>query len=288
MLQIRKLSDTFGAEILGLDLSNELDDATYAALKKAYADYSVLLIRGQKMSDERHVEFSRRFGELEIHVLREYVSPEHPELYRIGNIKDASGKPIAIPDAGAYWHTDLSYTSRPSRGSVMQSHIIPFRDGVAMGDTSFCSTAAVYDALPERLKQAIEGRKAVHRFWDRYIRSRKAAGQDVTITPERRATMPDVEHPMVKVHPETGRKCLFVNEGFAIRVVGMPEDESRALLDELFSYIGRAETVYRHQWQVGDVVMWDNWATQHALNVDYRPDEPRFMQRTTLVGSEVF
>ena len=288
MLQIRKLSDTFGAEILGLDLSNELDDATYAALKKAYADHSVLLIRGQRMSDERHVEFSRRFGELEIHVLREYVSPEHPELYRIGNIKDASGKPIAIPDAGAYWHTDLSYTSRPSRGSVMQSHIIPFRDGVAMGDTSFCSTAAVYDALPERLKQAIEGRKAVHRFWDRYIRSRKAAGQDVTITPERRATMPDVEHPMVKVHPETGRKCLFVNEGFAIRVVGMPEDESRALLDELFSYIGRAETVYRHQWQVGDVVMWDNWATQHALNVDYRPDEPRFMQRTTLVGSEVF
>ena len=288
MLQIRKLSDTFGAEILGLDLSNELDDATYAALKKAYADHSVLLIRGQKMSDERHVEFSRRFGELEIHVLREYVSPEHPELYRIGNIKDASGKPIAIPDAGAYWHTDLSYTSRPSRGSVMQSHIIPFRDGVAMGDTSFCSTAAVYDALPERLKQAIEGRKAVHRFWDRYIRSRKAAGQDVTITPDRRATMPDVEHPMVKVHPETGRKCLFVNEGFAIRVVGMPEDESRALLDELFSYIGRAETVYRHQWQVGDVVMWDNWATQHALNVDYRPDEPRFMQRTTLVGSEVF
>lgn len=288
MLQTRKLSDAFGAEILGLDLSNELDAPTYSALKRAYAEHSVLLVRGQKMSDERHVAFSRHFGELEIHVLREYVSPEHPELYRIGNLKDASGKPIAIPDAGAYWHTDLSYTARPSRGSIMQSHRIPFRDGRALGDTSFCSTAAVYDALPARLKQAIEGRTAVHRFWDRYIRSRKAAGQDVSITPERRATMPDVEHPMVKVHPETGRKCLFVNEGFTIRVVGMPEDESRALLDELFSYIGRAETVYRHQWQVGDVVMWDNWATQHALNVDYRPDEPRFMQRTTIVGSEVF
>ena len=288
MLQIRKLSDAFGAEILGLDLSRELDDATYAALKKAYADYSVLLLRGQKMSDERHVEFSRHFGELEIHVLREYVSPEHPELYRIGNIKDASGKAIAIADAGAYWHTDLSYTSRPSRGSIMQSHIIPFRDGVAMGDTSFCSTAAIYDSLPERLKKAIEGRKAVHRFWDRYIQSRRNAGQEVTISDERRATLPDVEHPMVKVHPETRRKCLFVNEGFTIRVVAMPEAESRALLDELFSYIGRAETVYRHKWQVGDVVMCDNWATQHALNVDYRPDEPRFMQRTTMVGSEVF
>ncbi len=288
MFRIRKLSDTFGAEILGLDLSREFDDATYAALKKAYAEHSVLLFRGQKMSDERHVEFSRHFGELEIHVLREYVSPEYPELYRIGNLKDADGKPIAIPDAGAYWHTDLTYTSRPSRGSIMQSHRIPVRDGKALGDTLFCSTAAIWDALPAALKQKIEPLKAVHRFWDRYIASRKAAGQDVTISPERRAGMPDVEHPMVKVHPETKRRCLFVNEGFTLSVVGLPAAESRALLDELFSYIGHAETVYRHSWQVGDVVMWDNWSTQHALTVDYRPDEPRFMQRTTLMGSAVF
>lgn len=288
MFQIRKLSDTFGAEVLGLDLARELDDATYAALRKAYAEHSVLLFRGQKMSDERHVAFSRHFGELEIHVLREYVSPEHPELYRIGNIKDANGKPIAIPDAGAYWHTDLSYTSRPSRGSIMQSHLIPVREGKALGDTLFCSTAAIWDALPAALKRRIEPLKAVHRFWDRYIAARKAAGQDVTITAERRAQMPDVVHPMVKVHPETKRKCLFVNEGFTLSVVGLPEAESRALLDELFSYIGRAETVYRHSWKVGDVVMWDNWSTQHALNVDYRPDEPRFMQRTTLMGSALF
>ncbi|MGE0876384.1 MAG: TauD/TfdA dioxygenase family protein [Burkholderiales bacterium] len=287
MIMIRRLGPAFGAEVSGVDLSAELDEDTFRAIERAYVEHSVLLFRGQRMSDERHVQFSRRFGELEVHVLREYVHPDHPELYRISNIIE-NGKRLGIPDAGNYWHTDLSYTAMPSRGSIMQSHKVPQRDGKALGDTSFCSTAAAYDALPESLKRRIDGLKAVHRFWDRYLAERKKAGQQVEVSAERRAQTPDVVHPVVKTHPLSGRKCLFVNEGFTISVLGLPEDESRELLQELYSYCGRPDNVYRHSWQVGDVVMWDNWATQHRLNVDYRPDEPRFMQRTTLVGSTAF
>jgi taurine dioxygenase len=287
MLQIRKLSAGCGAEIIGVDLSGVVDDATFRAIEQAYVEHSVLLFRGQKLSDEKHVEFSRRFGELEIHVLREYVNPEHPELYRISNIIE-NGKRLGIPDAGNYWHTDLSYTSRPSRGSIMHSHRIPVRDGKALGDTSFCSTVSAYDSLSESLKRRIGGLQAVHRFWDRYLAERKKAGQHVEVSAERRAQTPDVVHPMVRTHPLSGRKVLFVNEGFTISVVGLPESESRELLDTLFAHVNKGDNVYRHSWQVGDVVMWDNWATQHRLNVDYRPDEPRYMQRTTLVGSSAF
>lgn len=287
MLDIRCLSPGFGAEVSGIDLSQDLDDETMRAIERAYVEHSVLVFRGQRLSDAQHVAFSRRFGELEIHVLREYVHPEHPELYRISNIIE-NGKRLGIPDAGNYWHTDLSYTGMPSRGSIMHAHRVPQRNGKPLGDTSFCSTAVAYDTLPASLKHRIEALQAVHRFWDRYLAERKKAGQQVEVSAERRAQTPDVLHPMVRTHPLSGRKCIFVNEGFTISVVGLPESESRELLETLWSHISRPENVYRHAWQVGDVVIWDNWATQHRLNVDYTPAEPRFMQRTTLVGSPAF
>lgn len=287
MLDIRPLSPAFGAEIRGVDLSRDLDDATLREIERAYAAHSVLLLRDQHMSDAQHVAFSRRLGELEVHTLREFLHPEFPELYRLSNIVE-NGKPIGIADAGNYWHTDLSYTSRPSRGSIMFAHKVPHRDGKPLGDTSFCSTVAAYDALPEDLKRRIAGLQAVHRFWDRYLVERKKAGQNVEVSAERRAGTPDVVHPMVRTHPLSGRKVLFVNEGFTISVVGLAEQESRELLDALFAHVSRAEHVYRHVWKVGDVVMWDNWATQHRLNVDYTPADPRLMQRTTLVGSPAF
>src|SRR5688572_4393809 len=276
MFSLRRLGPHFGAEISGLDLSSDINAETFGAIERAYVEHSVLLFRGQSMSDRCHVEFSRRLGELEVHALREYVHPDHPELYRISNIIE-NGKHLGIPDAGAYWHTDLSYTVLPSRGSIMQSLKVPRRDGKPLGDTSFCSTAVAYDTLPDELKRRIEGRRAIHRFWDRYLAERKKAGQQVVVSDERRATLPDVVHPMVRTHPLSGRKCLFVNEGFTIRIVDMREAESGELLQQLYQHISRPENIYRHSWKVGDVVMWDNWATQHRLNVDYTPAEPRFM-----------
>lgn len=286
-MNIRPLSAVFGAEITGVDLARDLDDATFSAIEKAYNERSVLLFRDQRITDEQHVRFSRRLGELEIHVLREFVKPLHPELYVLSNIVE-NGKPIGIKDAGNYWHTDLSYTKAPSRGSILYSIEVPHGpDGTPLGDTEFASTAAAHDALPESMKARLAGLNAVHRFWDRYIATRKAAGSDAVVSAERRAEMPDAIQQVIRTHPVTGRKCIYVNEGFTIGIAGMPEGESRALLAELFAHCARPEFRYRHQWRVGDVVMWDNCATVHRLHVDFAMPQRRLMQRTTLKGSEI-
>ena len=286
-MQIRPISPLFGAEIVEVDLSGKLDDATFTAIEAAYSKYSVLLFRDQKMTDEQHVDFSRRLGELEVHVLREFSKPEHPEVYVLSNIVE-NGKPIGIKDAGSYWHTDLSYTKSPSRGSILYAIEVPHAaDGTPLGDTEFASTAAAYDSLSEEMKTKLQSLKAVHRFWDRYINSRKAAGSEVVISDERRAGLPDVIQPVIRTHSVTGRKSIYVNEGFTVSIVGMSDSESRALLEELYAHCTQAKFRYRHKWRVGDVVMWDNCTTVHRLNVDFALPQRRLMQRTTLVGSEV-
>jgi taurine dioxygenase len=286
-MQIRPLNPGFGAEILDVDLAQDLDASTFSKIESAFNDFSVLLFRDQRITDEQHVRFSRRFGELEIHVLKEFVKPRNPELYVLSNIVE-NGKPLGIKDAGNYWHTDLSYTQAPSRGSIMYALEVPHDErGEPLGDTQFTSTAAAYAALPEALKTRLRELKAVHRFWDRYIRERKIAGSDVVISEERRAQTPDVVHPLVRTHPFTGRKCLYVNEGFTIGIVGLPEDEGHALLKDLFSRCAQPDLVYRHKWRAGDVVMWDNCATLHRATVDYG-ERRRLMQRTTLKGTPVF
>ena len=286
-MEIRPLTPSFGAEVQGVDLAQDLDDETFRAVEKAFNERSVVLFRGQRISDGDHVRFSRRFGELEIHVLREFVKPLHPELYVLSNIVE-NGKAIGIKDAGNYWHTDLSYTRSPSRGSIMLAIEVPLAaDGTPLGDTQFASTAAAYDALPQQMKTKLAGLKAVHRFWDRYLRERKAAGSDVVISDERRAQTPDVVHPVIRTHPVTGRKCIYVNEGFTIGIEGMPDDEARPLLRELFAHCTRPELTYRHRWRTGDVVMWDNCATLHRATVDFALPQRRLMQRTTLTGTPV-
>ncbi|MGQ0751176.1 MAG: TauD/TfdA dioxygenase family protein [Betaproteobacteria bacterium] len=287
-MRAKPLSPLFGVEIENIDLSHDLDDQTFARIEQAFNQRSVVLFRNQRITHARHVRFSRRFGDLEIHVLREYVRPEHPEIYVLSNIIE-NGKPVGIKDAGNYWHTDLSYTRAPSRGSIMYAIEVPHDgNGTPLGDTQFASTAAAYDALPPQTKGKLQELKAIHRFWDRYIRERKAAGSDVVVSEERRAATPDVIHPVIRTHPFTGQKCLYVNEGFTIGIVGMPDDESRALLKELFAHCTRPDFTYRHSWCAGDVVMWDNCATLHRATVDYALPQRRLMQRTTLNGSAVF
>ena len=286
-MKIRALSPTFGAEVVGVDLARDLDSPTFAAIEKTYNECGVVYFRDQRIDDAQHVRFSRRLGELEIHVLKEFVKPLHPELYVLSNIVE-NGKAVGIKDAGNYWHTDLSYTQAPSRGSIMYALEVPrAADAAPLGDTQFASTAAAYDALPQAMKDQLAGLKAVRRFWDRYLRERKAAGSDVSISDERRAQTPDVIHPIVRMHPVTGRKCIYVNEGFTIGIVGMPEPESQALLRDLYSHCTRPEFTYRHQWRVGDLVMWDNCATLHRATVDYALPQRRLMQRTTLKGTAV-
>lgn len=273
-----------GNEITGLNLSQPLDDATFAELRDAFSACSVLVFRNQNLTPEQQIRFSRGFGELEIHVMERYLLPGHPEIFRVSNIVENGQR---IGGSGEFWHTDLSYVAEPSRGSLLYSVEVPIRNGVVLGDTEFASTAAAYDALPAEMKKKLEGLKAVHRYGDIYNKVAQARG-GAALTEEQKKKTPDVIHPVVFTHPFSGRKSLFVNEGFTVGIVGMPDDEAQALLRALYDHSTRPEFIYRHKWQVGDLVMWDNWATVHRATGGYTPEERRLLHRTTLKASPEF
>ena len=275
-------SAPLGKEVLGLDISQELDEATFAKLRDAYDQHSVLVFRNKRLSPEQHIRFSKGFGELEIHVVAKYLLPGHPEIFRVSNIMENGQR---IGGSGEFWHTDLSYVAKPSRGSLLYSIEVPIRDGLVLGDTLFASTAVSYEALSATMKRKLEGLVAIHRFGDVYAQVQKARSETAKSEDQMRAKLvPDVRHPVVQIHPHTGRPCLFVNEGFTVAIEGMQADESAALLRELFDHSTQAEFVYRHNWQVGDLVMWDNWATVHRGTGGYSAQERRLMHRTTLKG----
>lgn len=273
-----------GNEVIGLDLSQPLDAQTFAELREAYNQCSVLVFRQQHLTPEQQIRFSRGFGELEIHLMERYLLPGHPEIFRVSNIVENGQR---IGGSGEFWHTDLSYVVEPSRGSLLYSVEVPVRNGVVLGDTEFASTAAAYDALPAEMKKMLAGLKAVHRYGDIYNKIAQSRGTP-TLSAEQQKKTPDVIHPVVMVHPFSGRKCLFVNEGFTVGIVGMADAEAQSLLRELYVHMTQPEFIYRHKWQVGDLVMWDNWATVHRATGGYTAEERRLLYRTTLKASPEF
>jgi taurine dioxygenase len=282
-MEIRTFDSPIGAEILGVDLSKGGDDLNVEKLRIALGDYSVIFLRNQNLTEDRHIEFSRNFGELEVHVGTRYLHPSHPELRINSNIIE-NGKPIGATDAGQYWHTDLSYMAKPSKCSLLYAIEIPVENGKPRGDTVFSSSTAAYDALPDDIKKKVEGLNAVHSYAYRYYQLTDAGQKRPELTPEQKAKAPDVVHPVVVIHPFTKRKCLFVNEGFTTSIVGMPKSESDELLTYLFKHSIKPEFQYRHHWQVGDFLFWDNVATQHFAVADYALPLRRRMHRTTISG----
>lgn len=282
-ISIHPFDTALGAEVRGLDLSAPIEDAEFATLEEAYRNRSVLLFRDQDLTPEQHIDFSRRFGKLEIHVLDQWRHSEHPEILIVSNVKDGD-RHIGVPHAGRYWHTDLSYMQAPSRGSVLYALEIPREEGRSLGDTYFASTVAAYDALSDDIKARIEGLRAT--FSLAHHRSKLVAdGADRNpLTEEQQAKVPVAVHKIVQVHPITGRKCLFVNEGHTVEILDVPQEEGHALLDTLCRHVTRPEFVYRHRWHVGDVLMWDNVATQHIATFDYALPQRRYLHRTTLEG----
>ena len=286
MLKIRPTGAALGAEILGLDLAAGIDDQTLDEIVAALHEHEVVFLRNQNLTPEQHVGFSRRIGELERHVRADRCRPGYPELFVVSNIVE-NGRPIGSQDAGLFWHSDLCYLKEPSRGSVFYAREVPMRDGKPLGDTLFASATAAYDALPDTTKARIDGLKAVNSYAQGYYRDRKS-GARPPLTEEQQRRTPDVEHPIARTHPHTGRKCLFVNEGYTSRIPGMDEAESTRLLSELIAHATDPRFVYRHQWQMGDLLMWDNCSTQHRANTDYELPQRRLMERATVRGSAPF
>jgi taurine dioxygenase len=279
---IKAFDAPLGAEVLGLDLSRPLSDDDFARLHRAHLDYHVLVFRDQHITPGQQVVFSRRFGPLQIHVLRQFQLASDPEVLVISNIRE-NGQPIGLGDAGHFWHSDLSYKETPSLGSMLHAQELP----AIGGDTLFANQHTAWDSLPEYLKRAVEGLKAEHSYLARYEDLRKRNPWRPALTQAQIDEVKPVVHPVVRTHPETGRKALFVSEHFTTHIVGLPEDESRALLDALFDHGTRPEHIYRHRWQPQDMVFWDNRSLMH-LAAGCPEDQRRKLYRTTIEGDLPF
>ena len=277
-LLIRPFDAACGAEVIGLDLAKPLSDADFRRIHRAHLDHHVLVFRDLAITPDQQVAFSRRFGPLQRHVLNNFALPGHPEVLVISNIKEG-GKPIGLGDAGAYWHSDLSYMPRPSLGSMLHAQELPDEGG----DTLFANQHRAWDALPAALRNAVDGRRAEHWYLSKYAELQKRNPWRPDLTQAQVDAVPPVAQPIVRTHPETGRQALFVSEHFTTRVLDMPEDESRALLGELFAHTTRPAFVYRHAWQPGDMVFWDNRSLMHLAGGT--PDHlRRRLNRTTIEG----
>ncbi len=279
---IRPLNAPLGAEVLGLDLSRPISTADLARVHRAHLDHHVLVFRDTNITPAQQVEFSRRFGELQIHVLRQFQLAGHPEVLVISNIRE-NGEPIGLGDAGHLWHSDLSYKATPSLGSMLHAQELPAEGG----DTLFANQHLAWDTLPGWLKREVEHAQAEHSYLARYEDLRKLNPWRPKLTQAQIDEVVPVRHPVVRTHPETGRRALFVSEHFTTRIVGIEEDRSRELLAALFEHGTRPEFIYRHQWKAGDMVFWDNRSLMH-LAAGCPPDQRRKLYRTTIAGDVPF
>ena len=279
---------TLGAAIEGLDLSKPLAAEQFDFAYKALAEHGVLRYTGQQLTARQLRDFSARWGELEVNVAGAYQDPELPEVMILSNIVE-NGKPLGLADAGQSWHTDMSYSRMIAFCNILYGIKIPHRDGEPLGNTEFCDQQAAYDGLATDLKRALEGKTVLHdfnNFWE--MMRREKGSTRAPLTEAQRKAKPPVSHPIFLVHPVTGRKCLYANPGYAMRINELPETESDAMLKFLFEHQTRPEYRYANRWQEGDVLMWDNMRTIHNAVADYRADEPRLIKRCQVMATRFF
>ncbi|MBG7604299.1 MAG: TauD/TfdA family dioxygenase [Actinobacteria bacterium] len=263
---VRQVAPTLGAVIEGLDLSQPLGDDVFDELRDAWTQYKVLFFRNQELSAEQHLAFARKFGDLEVHPFLP-GNEELPELVRFA--KDA--------ETGGYengWHHDVTWRELPSKGAVLRAVEVPDTGG----DTSFCDMTAAYDGLTDELKDQLEGMVAVHDFFQAFGHTVPAEKQA-----EIREKYPVVEHPVVIRHPVSGRRILYVNRYFTSHIVGLGDEQSDALLAELYQQANVIEYHCRFHWEPNSIAMWDNLAVQHYASSDYWPDI-RVMERASIIG----
>ncbi len=258
-------SPCLGAEVRGVDLGKPMDDALRAELERALVEYKVLFFRDQSITQAEHAAFAKRFGELEVHPF--LPEGEAPEVIRFAKDEDVVG-------VENNWHSDVSWREIPSLGSVLRAYEVP----AVGGDTLWTDMEAVYEGLPEDLKKEIDGRIAVHDFVHTF-----GLALSEEERAEKRKQFPPARHPIVRTHPVSGRKCLYVNTIFTSHVEGLPEDESRDLLKRLYHETEVPEYQVRFRWEKDSVAFWDNRSTQHYASSDYWPRH-RVMERITIIG----
>lgn len=280
-ITVRPLSHALGAAITGVDLSRPIDAATRAEIHKAWLDHLVIVFPGQNLLPERQIAFGRMFGELDDHkAVPFYRHPEHPEIYLITN-KRIGGKESQTKDTGRMWHSDHSFTTHPTMATMLYCREIP----PVGGTTMFTNMYLAYETLSPALRAVIDDLEAVHSLEHYTSQNPYFSARDPQQIAKMHELSPPVAQPVVRKHPETGRKALYVSEGQTSRFVGMSEDESRGLLKFLFEHSVKPEFTYRHAWSVDDMLMWDNRCTMHLALADYSHDQTRHMHRLTVLGT---
>lgn len=280
-INFEDLTPKVGAEVHGLDMGAPLSDEMRDRLDMALADRSVLLIRGQNdLSPEQHIAFSRRFGELEAHVLQNFCLPGHPEIFVVSNIVE-DGKHVGAYGGSKEYHSDLAYIPEPSMGSVFHCLECP-EEG---GETSIVSMSAVYEALPQERRAWLAEQRAVFDYVWQYERTHH---DRPTLTEEQKARVPPVGHPAVRTHPVNGKPALFLSEIWVRRFEGVDDAESQETIREFLDFAMRPEFTYVHKWQPGDVVIWDNRNSMHKACPFDEANTRRRMHRTTIKGTAPF
>ena len=279
-MEARKLGSSLGAEITGVDV-RRLDAETFAEIHQAFLAHQVLAIRSQRLTPHDQVAFSSRFGPLEDQLNAHYTVEGHPEVLVLSNdIKD--GKPVGLIDGGDFWHSDSSHRERPSMATLLYA----VKNPQTGGDTEFANMYAAYEALPEPMKRRIAGLKGVHAVSKLKnkrvtVSSRRPDGQAFY---ERQKAIPDQLGPLVRTHPLTGRKALYVSPRFTIGIQGLSDEAADEILDDLFAHQVRDEFVYRHKWRDGDLVIWDNCCVIHHATGGFIYPDIRTMHRTVIAG----
>jgi taurine dioxygenase len=284
-MKVTSSGQTLGATIEGLDLARPLSEDQFEAVVRTLGERGVVRFPGQKLTGRQLADFSRRFGELEVNVANAYQEPGIPEVMILSNIVE-DGKSIGLADAGQDWHTDMSYSSTVAFANVLYGVKIPRRDGKPLGATEFSNMHAAYEDLPEEMKRDLEGMTVLHdfnKFWE--MMRREKGSKRPPLTDAQRKAKPPVSHPVFLTHPVTGRRVLYANPGYAVRINELPEKESERTLEFLFEHQLRREYRYAFHWEEGDVLMWEDIGTIHNAVADYAPHEHRLIKRCQVMAT---
>ena len=273
---VRPLTPHLGAEIRGVELAQDLEGEVFRALYRAFLRYQVLLFPPQDVPAARQVALARRFGEVQVHVMNQYHADGHPELYRLSNL-DEHGKPSGRhPDKGTLaWHTDGSWQRVTGQATIIYGELMP-QSG---GETHFCDMYGAYERLDAAWKARIANLRAVHNL--DFSRNRRH-GED-PLTEAQRLAKPPADHPVVRTHAETGRKCLFLGD-HAEYIVGLPYDQGRSLIEELNALAVQPELTYEHRWRTRELIIWDNRCVMHRATAYDAANEGRVIRRCTVLG----
>ena len=278
-MDIRPLSQSLGAQVSGIDVAT-LDQKEFEFFREQFHQNIVLVVKSQELSPASQTIFAQRFGEIQYHISPEYLMKNHPEVMILSN-ETRNGKYVGLPDGGSEWHSDHSYVEQPTGYTMLHAIKVP-KDG---GDTEWINMIKAYETLSGKMKDRLKGLVGIHSFnrlKNRRLAAKVLHGDDKDYYEKR--SPPDSHHPIIRTHPYTGKKALYVSPRFTISIKGMENEEAQSLLDQLFGHCQNRDFVYRHRWTVGDLLMWDNRSTIHLATGGVPEGQARRMHRTTVLG----